>query len=97
MSVAAFVAAAASVIAAAAACSLELAVSGTEPLSTVFMPMLSVHALIGVAEGLITVALVAAMMYIGDAVPRTKSRGAAFGLASGNHGDFACTCWLTIA
>jgi cobalt/nickel transport system permease protein len=80
ISVAAFVAAAASVIAAAMACSLELAVSGTQPLSAVFMPMLSVHALIGVAEGLITVALVAAMTHIGDAVPRTKSRGAAFAL-----------------
>ena len=73
LSVAAFVAAAASVIAAAMACSIELAVSGTQPLSTVFMPMLSVHALIGVAEGLITVALVVAMTRIGIVAPRTRT------------------------
>jgi cobalt/nickel transport system permease protein len=46
----------------AAATSIELAISGTVPLGTVLPPMLGVHALIGVGEGVITVAAVSALL-----------------------------------
>ncbi|HVU12189.1 MAG TPA: energy-coupling factor ABC transporter permease [Phototrophicaceae bacterium] len=44
------------VVIASAACALELAASGTSPLSIAFPAMVGVHALIGVGEALITVA-----------------------------------------
>src|SRR4051795_3617411 len=50
------------VMAGAAACSLELALSGTVPLGTVLPPMLGVHALIGVGEAVVTVAAVSAVL-----------------------------------
>jgi cobalt/nickel transport system permease protein len=50
------------VMAAAAATSLELAVSGTVPLATVLPAMLGVHALIGVGEAVVTVAAVSAVL-----------------------------------
>jgi cobalt/nickel transport system permease protein len=53
-----FVAAWASVMAAAALTSLELALSGTSPLDVSLPAMLGVHALIGIGEGLITLAAV---------------------------------------
>ncbi|MFH0984139.1 MAG: energy-coupling factor ABC transporter permease [Candidatus Omnitrophota bacterium] len=46
-----------SVILAALACSIELGISGTVPFARVAGAMLSVHALIGMGEGLITVAV----------------------------------------
>ena len=50
-----------SVVAAASACSLEMAVSGTVAASEVMPAMLGVHALIGLAEAAITAATVAAV------------------------------------
>jgi cobalt/nickel transport system permease protein len=46
----------------ATATSLELAVSGTVPLSTVLPAMLGVHALIGIGEAIVTVAAVGAVL-----------------------------------
>lgn len=56
---AAFLAAWVSMMLAATATSLQLALSGTVPLRLVLPAMLGVHALIGIGEGLITVAAVA--------------------------------------
>lgn len=53
-----FLAAWLSVMAAALACSLEIAFSGTVPLAVVLPAMLGWHALIGIGEGLITVVVV---------------------------------------
>ena len=50
------------VMAGAAACSLELAASGTVPLGTVLPAMLGVHALIGIGEAVVTVAAVSAVL-----------------------------------
>ena len=50
------------VMASAAACSVELAVSGTVPLGTVLPAMLGVHAVIGAGEAVITVAAVSAVL-----------------------------------
>jgi len=47
-----------SVLLAAMACALELALSGTTTLSMVFMAMIKVHAIIGLAEALITLSLI---------------------------------------
>jgi cobalt/nickel transport system permease protein len=44
------------------ACSIELGVSGTVPLTTVLPAMLGVHALIGVGEAVITVAAASAVL-----------------------------------
>ena len=52
-----FVAAWTSVVAAAIVCALELAISGTSALAVVLPAMTLVHVLIGVGEGLITVAV----------------------------------------
>jgi len=52
-----FVAAWFSVVLAAVACSMELAASGTAPLRTVLPAMAGIYALIGVGEGLATMAL----------------------------------------
>jgi cobalt/nickel transport system permease protein len=48
-------------VAAATACALELAISGTAPLGVVLPAMAGVHMLIGIGEGLITTAAVAAV------------------------------------
>jgi cobalt/nickel transport system permease protein len=50
-----------SVVVAAAACSVELAISGVQPIAVVLPAMLKVHALIGVGEAMITVAVLAAV------------------------------------
>jgi cobalt/nickel transport system permease protein len=50
------------VMAGAAACSVELAASGTVPLGTVLPPMLGVHAVIGIGEAVISVAAVSAVL-----------------------------------
>jgi cobalt/nickel transport system permease protein len=50
------------VVAGAAACAVELAVSGTVPLGTVLPAMLGVHAVIGVGEAVITVAALSAVL-----------------------------------
>jgi cobalt/nickel transport system permease protein len=50
------------VMAGAAACAVELAVSGTVPLATVLPAMLGVHTVIGVGEAVITVAAVSAVL-----------------------------------
>jgi cobalt/nickel transport system permease protein len=50
------------VVAGAAACSVELALSGTVPLGTVLPAMLGVHALIGIGEAVVTVAAVSAVL-----------------------------------
>ena len=55
--VAAFVAAWASVLAASLAASIELAVSGTAPFGVVLPAMVGIHTIIGIGEGLITVAI----------------------------------------
>jgi cobalt/nickel transport system permease protein len=52
-----FVAGAVSVVAASAACSLELAASGTSPILAVLGAMTITHIVIGAAEGLLTIAL----------------------------------------
>lgn len=57
--VASFLASWLSVVLASAACAFELAISGTSPLALVFPSMVSVHALIGVGEGLITTGAIA--------------------------------------
>jgi cobalt/nickel transport system permease protein len=54
---AAFIASMLSVIIAASACAIELAVSGTVPLKIALPAMAGVHTLIGIGEGLITIAV----------------------------------------
>jgi len=56
-----FAAAWASVVVAASACAVELAFSGTSPLSVALPAMAGVHVLIGIGEGLITVGALAAV------------------------------------
>jgi cobalt/nickel transport system permease protein len=51
-----------SVVGAAAACAVELALSGTVPLRVALPAMLGVHALIGVGEALITVTVLATVL-----------------------------------
>jgi cobalt/nickel transport system permease protein len=60
--VAGFIAAWGSVFLASIACALELAISGTSPLSVVLPAMAGVHALIGIGEGLITAAVLSLVM-----------------------------------
>ncbi len=50
------------VVAGAAACAVELALSGTVPLATVLPAMLGVHAVIGLGEAAITVTAVSAVL-----------------------------------
>jgi cobalt/nickel transport system permease protein len=63
---AAGMAAAISVVVAAIACSLQLAISGTAQLAVILPPMIGVHILIGVGEGLVTGGVLA---YLGKARP----------------------------
>ena len=60
--VAGFVAAWGSVLLASVACAIELAVSGTSPIGAVLPAMAGVYAIIGVGEGLITVAVLSMVM-----------------------------------
>jgi cobalt/nickel transport system permease protein len=64
------------VVAGAAACSVELAISGTVPLGTVLPAMLGVHALIGAGEAVITVAAVSAVLSTRPDVVRAMPQGA---------------------
>ena len=71
-----------SVMVGAVATAVELAVSGASPLGIVLPAMTGVHALIGVGEGLITVAALAFiaqtrpdMLQIGSQAPATRSAG----------------------
>ena len=51
-----FIAAWGSVVVSAVACAIQLGFSGTSPLGLVLVAMTGVHVLIGIGEGLITVA-----------------------------------------
>ena len=65
------------VVAGAAACACELAVSGTVPLGTVLPAMVGVHGLIGAGEAVITVAAVsAALTTRPDMVRALRPKGA---------------------
>jgi len=57
-----FTAAWGSVLLASIACALELAISGASPLTVVLPVMAGIHALIGIGEGLITVAVVSLVL-----------------------------------
>jgi cobalt/nickel transport system permease protein len=65
-----------SVLLAALGCSLELAAAGTIPLSRVIPAMLSVHALIGIGEAVVTVAVVA--LFSRAAAPQASERRPVF-------------------
>lgn len=56
----------ASIVAASAACAIELALSGTASLGPVISAMVGVHALIGVSEAVITLAVLAAVQAYRD-------------------------------
>ncbi len=60
--VAAFLGAWLSIVAAAAATAIELAVSGTSPLAVALPAMAGVHVLIGIGEGLVTAAVISLVM-----------------------------------
>ncbi len=74
----------ASVVIAAAACSLELAFSGAVALNKVLVAMLSVHTLIGFAEAVLTVSLVVALERLTQTWKRNENTiaFASFGIAS---------------
>jgi len=75
---AAFIASWVSVIAAAAATSLEIALSGTAPLKAVLAAMILKHSTIGVGEGLITVAALALVTRVMPSIrPRELARDGA--------------------
>ncbi len=63
-----------SVMLAAAACAVELAVAGTIPLAVVLPAMLFWHAFIGVGEGLITAAVVEILSRSGVALSRDTAK-----------------------
>lgn len=69
-----FVASWVSVMLAAAACAVELAVAGTIPLAVVLPAMLFWHAFIGVGEGLITAAVVEILSRTGVALSRDTTK-----------------------
>ncbi len=59
-----------SIVLAAAACAMELAVSGTSPLLLVLPAMVGTHAVIGIGEALVTSALLSAVIVVRpDVVP----------------------------
>ncbi len=73
----------ASVVLASVACSIEVALSGAVELSKVLPAMLSVHALIGIGEAILTVAIVSLVSKVAEAW-QAKEKAvtfAAFGLA----------------
>ncbi|MEW6697975.1 MAG: energy-coupling factor ABC transporter permease [Bacillota bacterium] len=72
VALASFAAAWASVMAAAFMVSLELAFSGTAPLAVTLPAMLGVHAIIGIGEGVITAAVVLAVLNVGFAPDRWR-------------------------
>lgn len=69
------VAAFGSVLASATLCSLELAASGTYPLAEVFSAMIGVHAVIGLSEAMITVAILALALAAGATHRPLSTRG----------------------
>ena len=69
-----FVASWVSVMLAAAACAVELAVAGTIPLAVVLPAMLFWHAFIGVGEGLITAAVLEILTRAGVALSRDTTK-----------------------
>jgi cobalt/nickel transport system permease protein len=78
------------VMAGAAATSVELAISGTVPLDTVLPAMLGVHALIGIGEAVITVAALSAVLATRpDLVAVTDLRPAEIGPAAPSPGAIA--------
>lgn len=64
-------------VASASACAAELAISGTAPFGLVFPAMAGVHALIGLGEGVITAAAVAAIRASRPDLLELAQRGAA--------------------
>jgi cobalt/nickel transport system permease protein len=50
------------IVLAAIACALELSISGSSPLGIVLPAMAGIHALIGIVEGLVTVAVISAVL-----------------------------------
>lgn len=60
--IAVFIAAWCSIVLAASACALELAISGTSPLNVTLTVMVGIHSLIGIGESLITVAVISFIM-----------------------------------
>lgn len=62
-----------SMVVAASACSLELAISGTVPIKMVLPAMLGVHSVIGIGEGVITLVVVS---LIGQVKPEMVARKA---------------------
>lgn len=60
--VASFIAAWGSVLLASIGCAIELALSGTSPLAVVLPAMVGIHALIGIGEGCITIAVLSLVM-----------------------------------
>jgi cobalt/nickel transport system permease protein len=69
-----FVASWASVVAAAFAATVELAVSGTVPFSVAFAAMMGWHVIIGVGEGLITAVVVSFVRGLGFSTISQKER-----------------------
>lgn len=60
-----------SVFLASGACAVELAISGTSPLSVALPAMLGIHALIGIVEGAITVLVVGVVLAVRPDLVRT--------------------------
>jgi len=73
MSVAIFVGAWISVIAAASACATELAISGTIPIGIGLPAMVGVHTVIGIGEGIITLLVVSFVRKVKPELIRAKS------------------------
>lgn len=75
-----------SVMLASGACAVELAASGTVPLSTVLPAMLGVHAIIGAGEAIITTAVVAVVLQSRpDLVNAYRGRAALMTSAAGKE------------
>lgn len=60
-----------SVVLASGACAVELAISGTSPLSVALPAMLGIHAIIGVGEAIITVLVVSVVLAVRPDLVRT--------------------------
>jgi cobalt/nickel transport system permease protein len=77
-----FAAAFISTVLAAAACSIELAVAGAAPMQSVLPAMLSVHALIGLAEAGLTVAALAMLAYAATKIAPQRAWIVPMGIAA---------------
>jgi cobalt/nickel transport system permease protein len=60
-----------SVMLASGACAVELAISGTSPLSVALPAMLGVHAIIGIGEAVITVLVLSVVLAVRPDLVRT--------------------------